>query len=336
MGSAPRFFDDQLKFLTNCRQSYGDIAAFALGTNTAYLITHPDTIEQVLVKDVNIYRKPNFNDQLEDVIGGGLLLNEGGESWREQRQRSQPAYRLSKFMQDHQIESARKLTEKLTKHWADGDTIAVHEEMTRVTMEIIVEALFGVTFTEETVEMIRRQLEPLRDGFRPNIARAASPDWMSSPPDQEFEEAHATLRSLGDVLIRKRRQELPEKQAIIDGEITDEPTDILSIMLRATRQNEIDEELLRQELLTVLLAGIDTTALALTYTWYLLAHHPEVEARLHDELESVLGENPPTAAGLRNLDYTDSVVIPCCTFKIKSPDGTTGPESGSLSVKLVV
>ncbi len=308
VGSAPRFFDDQLKFLTDCRQSYGDIASFALGSNTAYLITNPDDIEQVLVKNADIYRKPNFNKRLDDVIGRGLLLNDGGESWRKQRQRSQPAYRLRKFMQDQQIESARKSIEEFTEHWTDGDTIAVREEMTRSTVKIIGEALFGVTFTEGTVEMIRQQLEPLRNGFKPDIVRAVSPDWISSPSDQEFDEAHATLRSLADVLIRKRRQELPEKQATIDGEVQNEPTDVLSIMLHATRQNEIDEELLRQELLTVLLAGTDTTGLALAYTWYLLAHHPEVESRLHDELELVLGGDPPTAADLSNLNYTDRVV----------------------------
>lgn len=308
-GSAPRFLDDQLSFITGCRQSYGDIASFSLGPDEAHLIANPDDIEQVLVNDPETYRKPNFNGPLGDVIGDGILLHEGGESWWEQRQRSQPAYSMRKFMQEEQIAPVREHTEDLIAGWDDGETTAIQEDMVRLAIRNISYALFDIKFSQSDVETIGRQLEPLGDAFEPDLVRSVLPDWMPSPPDREFEGAHANLRSFMDEIIRKRRGAMADLQSeTTDGEAATEPTDVLSIMLRATQQADISEDLLRQELLTALLAGTDTTGLSLTYAWYLLAQHPEAEARLHDELESVLGGEPPTADDLWDLDYTERVL----------------------------
>ena len=308
VGSTPRFLRDQLLFLTSCREAYGDLVSFDLGPDTAYVATHPDHVKQVLVSDADKYRKPNFSGALGDVIGNGLLLHEGGDPWWERRQRSQPAYRMRKFLEEQQVEAARTYTAELMGRWEDGQTVRIQEEMVRIAIRIVADSLFDIQFSESTVDAVARQLEPLGAEFEPDIAGAVLPEWVPTPTDRDFQRSHANLRSFMDEIVRERRPELTENSTTDIPAGSGAPNDVLSIMTRASETNEIDTELLRQELLTVLLAGTDTTALALTYTWYLLSQNPEAEAKLHDEIESVLGDSPPTGEDLRDLEYTEHVL----------------------------
>lgn len=306
VGSTPRFLSDQLRFLTSCREAYGDITSFNLGPDSAYLLSHPKEIKQILVTDADTYRKPNFSSPLGDVIGDGLLLHEGGEAWWERRRRSQPAYSMRKFMEEQQIGAAKTYTKDLIDNWEAGEAVTVQEDMVRVAIRVIADALFGIRFSENTVDTVAQQLEPLGTEFEPDIARAVLPDWVPTPTSREFQGAHANLRSFMSEIVQERRHELAG--GTHDDTASGPPTDVLSIMVRATQNEEIDDELLIQELLTVLLAGTDTTALALTYTWYLLAQHPDIEDKLHEEVDSVLDGSPPTADDLQELEYTERVL----------------------------
>ena len=308
VGSTPRFLRDQLRFLTSCREAYGDLVSFDLGPDTAYVATHPDHVKKVLVSDADKYRKPNFSGALGDVIGDGILLHEGGDPWWERRQRSQPAYSMRKFLEEQQVEAARTYTAELLSRWEDGETIRIREEMVRIAIRIVADSLFDIQFNESTVDTIARQLEPLGAEFEPDIAGAVLPEWVPTPTDRSFQRSHSNLRRFMDEIVRERRSELTDDSALGSSSNSRPPTDVLSIMIRATENGEIDTELLQQELLTVLLAGTDTTALALTYAWYCLSKNPDVEAKLHDELESVLGDSPPTSDDLRELEYTERVL----------------------------
>jgi cytochrome P450 len=308
VGSTPTFLRQQLRFLTSCRDAYGDLASFDLGPDTAYVATHPDHVKRVLVSEADKYRKPDFSGALGDVIGNGLLLHEGGDGWWERRQRSQPAYSMRKFLEEQQVEAARTCTADLMERWEDGQSVRIQEEMIRIALRIVADSLFDIQFSERTVEAVARQLEPLGAEFEPDIARAVLPEWVPTPPDRGFQRSHANLRSFMDEIVRERRPELAGNSTTDSSAGAGAPNDVLSIMIRASENNEIDTELLRQELLTVLLAGTDTTALALNYTWYLLSQNPEAESKLHDEIESVLGGSPPTGEDLRDLKYTEHVL----------------------------
>jgi cytochrome P450 len=294
--------------MSACRDAYGDVARFSLGGDRAYLLTNPADVERVLVSDERKYRKPVFDDDLKELLGNGLLLSEG-EFWRRERRRAQPAFDtrriagLAETMTDHATDTLAE--------WHDGEAIAIDTEMARLTVKIIVDAMFGVSFDEGAVERMQANLEPLGRHFEPDVLRTLLPEWVPTQENREYQAAIETLEGLiEDVLIERRgTAEDPSVDPSTMHAGGDRPMDLLSILLRAQRQEgEVDEELLRDELMTMLLAGHDTTALALTYTWYLLAHNPDAEARLHAELDRVLDGRTPTMTDVRELTYTERVL----------------------------
>lgn len=308
IGNTRRFARDPFSFMSACRDAYGDVAQFSLADDPAYLLTNPADVERVLVSEERKYRKPLFDDDLKDLLGNGLLLSEG-EFWRRERRRVQPAFDmrriggLTDMMTDH--------TEDTLAEWSDGETIPIDTEMARLTVKIIVDTMFGVSFEDETVERMQANLEPLGRHFEPDILRTLLPEWVPTQENREYQAAIETLEGLIEDVLAERRGTAEDPS--VDPSTTniegDRPMDLLSILLRAQpEEQEVDDELLRDELMTMLLAGHDTTALALTYTWYLLAHNPEVEARLHRELDHVLGGRVPTMADVRELEYTERVL----------------------------
>ena len=305
VGNTRRFARDPFSFISTCRDAYGDVARLSLGGDPTYMLTNPADVERVLVSDERKYPKPTFDDDLRDLLGNGLLLSEG-DFWRRERRRAQPAFDMRRIagltgmMTDH--------TEAMLDEWADGEEILIDTEMARLTVEIIVDAMFGVSFDDETVEEMQASLEPLGQRFEPDLIRTLLPEWVPTQENREYHAAIETLEGLIENVLAKRRG--TERDPSVDrSREGDRPMDLLSILLRArSEEPEVDDALLRDELMTMLLAGHDTTALTLTYTWYLLARHPGVEAKLHAELESVLGGHVPTMADVRDLPYTERVL----------------------------
>ncbi|PSQ23452.1 cytochrome P450 [Halobacteriales archaeon QS_8_65_32] len=318
IGNTQRFARDPFSFLSSCRDAYGDVARLSLGGDPAYMLTNPADIERVLVSEERKFRKPMLNDDIRDLLGNGLLLSEG-DFWRRERRRTQPAFDMRRIaglagmMTDH--------TEAMLGDWADGEAVTVDTEMARLTVKIIVEAMFGVGFDDATVERMQANLEPLGRHFEPDVLRTLVPDWV---PTEENREYHAAIETLEDILegvLAERRgteRDLPADDGIggtdgvggIDAN-GNQPMDLLSILLRARNDDgdeDVDDALVRDELMTMLLAGHDTTALTLTYTWYLLARNPAIEAELHAELDEVLGGRVPTTADVRDLTYTERVL----------------------------
>ena len=306
IGNTQRFARDPFSFMSSCRDAYGDVARLSIGGEPTYMLTNPADVERVLVSDERKYRKPVFgDDDIRELLGNGLLLSEG-DFWRRERRRAQPAFDMRRIggltgmMTDH--------TEAMVGGWADGDEILIDTEMARLTVKIIVDAMFGVSFDDRTIERMQASLEPLGERFEPDILGALLPEWVPTQENREYHAAIETLEGiLEDVLAERRGTEHdPAADAGTDG---DRPMDLLSILLRArSEEAEVDDELLRDELMTMLLAGHDTTALTLTYTWYLLARHPDVEANLHAEFDRVLGGQAPTMADVRELEYTERVL----------------------------
>jgi cytochrome P450 len=295
VGNSYHYAQDPLRFMTAVRDAYGDIAQFTLGPEQAYMLTNPEDIERVLVSDEDAYRKPQFQaDTLGNLLGDGLLLSEGG-TWKRERQRMQPA-----FLRNRLDDCAGLMAEyaaEMATGWDTGETIQVDIEMAKVTLQIITSAMMGVELDDATIERVQESLQPVGDQFSPTIRGFLMPEWM---PTREQREYRQSIDVLEDVL----RDVLRDRQ----GPHADGP-DMLSLLFGAQSESaEVDRELIRDEMMTMLLAGHDTTALTLTYTWHLLARHPEIEARLHDELDTVLGGEQPTSETVRQLDYTDRVL----------------------------
>ncbi len=299
-GSSRRYATDPFRFLSACEGAYGGVVQFDLGPMDTYLLTDPEHVERVLVSEADRFVKPTFQgDALGDLLGKGLLLSEG-QTWREQRRLATPAFqmdRLTDFADDIVAHN-----ESLLADWSDGAVVDVEQAMTRVTLAVITDLMLGTDLSDERIQTIREALEPLGARFEPDPVRFAAPAWLPMPGDSEYDTAVETMESvIADIVAERRGSEG-------DPETDEGPDDLLSILLRARERGEQTDEQIRDEVMTMLLAGHDTTALTLTYTWYLLSEHPTIEKRLSEELDEQLGGEPPTMADVPELDLVGRVV----------------------------
>ncbi|WP_115863965.1 cytochrome P450 [Halorussus litoreus] len=299
-GSSRRYARDPFRFLSACEQAYGSVVRFDLGPIETYLLTDPADVERVLVSEADQYRKPDFqNDALGDLLGKGLLLSEG-QTWREQRQLANPAFDVTRLMGF--ADDIVSHNDDLLAGWTDGAQVDLERDMTQVTLAVIVDLMLGTDLNDERVQTIREALEPLGARFEPDPVRFAAPQWLPMPGDGEYRGAVETMEGVIDDIVAERRGTHG------DPTTDDGPDDLLSILLRAQDRGEQSDRQIRDEVMTMLLAGHDTTALTLTYSWYLLSQHPEAERRVHDEISDVLGGDRPTMADVRELDYVERVV----------------------------
>jgi cytochrome P450 len=299
-GSSRQYARDPFSFVTNLEEAYGGVSRFDMGPLDTYMVTDPTEIERILVSEADRFGKPAFQDDaLGDLLGEGLLLSEG-ETWQQQRRLAQPAFDMSRLagMADRIVDH----TESLLADWEDGQSIDAEQDMTTVTIDVILDLMMGVELPRERLEHVRKQLEPLGMRFEPNPIRFALPEWVPMPGDAEFDAAVNELESVIDEIVARRRGEIG------DADDPEAPMDFLSILMRAKAAGEQTDEQLRDEMMTMLLAGHDTTALTLTYTWYLLSEHPEVEQRLHEEVDEVIDDGRPTTEDIRELEYTEWVI----------------------------
>ena len=297
-GSSRTYANDPFRFISALEDAYGDVAYFDMGPMETVMLCDPTAIERVLVSESDSFRKPDFQgDALGDLLGDGLLLSEG-ETWEKQRALANPAFSMSRLagMADRITDHA----ESRIDGWSDGDVVNAERVMTRTTLDVILDLMMGVELSEERVETIEEQLMPLGQRFEPDPLRFAAPEWMPMPDDAEFDAAVETLDGILDDIIAVREQTA--------GSGDDGPMDFLSVLIRARDDGVESPEQLRDEMMTMLLAGHDTTALTLTYTWFLLSEHPEVEQEVHEELEAVIGDERPGMDHVRELDYLEWVI----------------------------
>ena len=309
-GNSQRFSADPFSFMTACAEAYGDVVAFDLGPIPLYMLTNPRDIQRVLVDESAAFPKLDLGDDaIRTLLGDGLLMSEG-ETWQTQRQLANPAFHgrrirtLAGMMVDH--------TESMLTDWEPGDHIDIHVEMARLTVRIIVNAMFGTDIDDERIRTIQTNLDPLGARFEPDPFGRLIPNWAPTTKNREFRAAVSRLETVIDDLVAERRDEgygVDPSDSSSDGDdAADPPMDLLSVLLRAHDRGEQTDQQIRDEMMTMLLAGHDTTALSLTYAWYLLSEHPAAERRLHAELETVLDGDPPTAASVRQLEYTERVI----------------------------
>ncbi|WP_254271488.1 cytochrome P450 [Haloarcula marina] len=297
-GSSRTYAKNPFRFISALERAYGDVARFDMGPMDTVMLCDPTAIERVLVSESDRFRKPDFQgDALGDLLGDGLLLSEG-ETWERQRRLANPAFSMARLSG-----MAGRITghaEDRIADWSAGDVVNAEQAMTRTTLDVILDLMMGVELSEERVRTIEEQLMPLGQRFEPNPLRFAAPEWMPMPDDAAFDTAVETLDEVLDDIIAVREDAL--------GTDEDGPMDFLSVLLRARDDGKQSPDQLRDEMMTMLLAGHDTTALTLTYTWFLLSEHPEAERRVHEELDDVVGDERPGMEHVRELDYLEWVI----------------------------
>lgn len=261
---------------------------------TSFFVNRPDFIEQILLTNQPNYQKSHFTRRLlGPMLGNGLFTSEG-ELWRRQRRIAAPAFhqrRIAGFV-DTMAASTRGLLER----WQGRrEAFDVHEDMMALTLDIIARTMFSADFRSEIPDL-RRLIDTVLEHAKPSVLDLFGlPEWLPRRYPRAFHRAIAELDRLVAGVLAPRRA---------DGE---DRSDLLSMLL-AARDSETGEGMtdrqLRDEIMTIFLAGHETTANALTWLWYLLAGNPEAEAKLHAEIDAVLAGRPPTYADLGRLRYT--------------------------------
>ncbi len=284
-----------LDFAKDFAKEHGDVVRVRLGPLVFYLVSHPEAIEQILRRDHRLFIKDKGTRMLSAVLGEGLLTSEG-DTWRRQRRLAQPS-----FQGDQLQKYAAGMTaaaHHILEDWQPGQTRDIHADMTRLTMEIAAQAFLGTSVVDKA-DRVGRAMQTVIEHFANILILVPGYSWLPIPGNFRFRRACRELDAVMYETIRQRRAE-----GRTDGE------DLLSRLLAARDDDgsQMTDRQLRDELVTLFLAGHETTAIALSFCFYMMALHPEVEAKLFAEIDEVLQGEPPTGAHLPRLRYTDWVV----------------------------
>jgi cytochrome P450 len=292
------FRNDAPGFLLQTRKQFGDIAFLRLGMQDVYLVSHPDLIKEVLVTNQGNFTKSRVLQRAKRMLGEGLLTAEGQFHLR-QRRMIQPA-----FHRDRLKGYSVAMTDwglRVRERWQPGQTIDMAEEMMRLTLAIVAQTLFSAN-VDEDAEDIGEALHAILDLF--NLVMLPFSEILEKLPlpfVKRFEKARQTLDAIIYRIIAERRATGEDKG------------DLLSMLLMAVDDEDrasggMTDMQVRDEAMTLFLAGHETTANALTWSWYLLSQHPQIASRMYAEIDSVLQGRTPGFDDLPQLKYVEMVL----------------------------
>lgn len=289
--------DEFLDLLPAWFDEYGDVFHSSFMGRHMVFIRHPEDIHDVVLRKASSFRKgPDYTNKrigLASFLGNGLLTSDG-ELWRRQRKLVQPALHARRI--EGYAETMVDFTEAMVARWQDGQVIQLDDEMSALTMQIVATSLFSEDVSGE-VEQVSWAMNVLQTLM--TSPAILLPSWLPTPIQQRRKRAVALLDRIVYGFIEDWR-----RQQVDRG-------DLLSMLMMSSDEESgahMSDVQVRDELVTLLLAGHETTANALNWTFYLLAQHPAQEARLHEEIDGVLGDRAATLADLAQLSYTRAVV----------------------------
>ena len=295
-GVMPEFNRDMFGFIERCRRDYGDVVRMRFLYLTAHFVYNPADIEYVLVTNAKNFiksrslRTPFFRR----LVGNGLLTSEG-EVWKRQRRLAQPAFhrqRISAYA-DVMVEYASRMI----KSWRAGETRDIHRDMMRLTLEVVVKTLFNTDVSGEA-DKVGQVLSQMAKPF----ASQATLKWIldNRLPTSTHRSFNRAAREIDEIVYRL----IAERRSSGSDE-----GDLLSMLVAAHDEDgsRMNDKQLRDEVMTIFLAGHETTALTLSWAWYLLAENPVAEATFHAELDEVLGHRLPTVDDLARLKFTEMI-----------------------------
>ncbi|MEL6181082.1 MAG: cytochrome P450, partial [Myxococcota bacterium] len=296
MRNLVRFAADPLQFLRTMTTRYGDVADMPILGKHWFLLNHPDAIEEVLVKRASVMERDEYIEILQYILGQGLLTSEGA-LWKRQRKLMAQAF-TPKRIRTYATTMATVAHEGV--NWPERAVINIHDEMSRVTMEIVAKVLFGTGMAPEEVELVRTSMETIAE-YTANSPEALAklPLWAPTPRLWGLRRAIHNIDKLMYRIINQRRSSSES-----DG------NDLLGTLLAACDDDGtgMTDQQLRDETITLFLAGHETTAIALAHTLTLVSKHPQVERKLVAELDAVLNGRLPLATDVQQLPYTEQVI----------------------------
>jgi cytochrome P450 len=295
---------DVLGYYTELHRRYGDVAHLRFGPYHTYVFFHPDAVREVLVAKAKQFRRFSRPMQVLAQWNGQSVLITEGDEWLRQRRMVQPAFHPRRFERYAACMVAR--TRDRLDRWLKtietkgGIETGIGKEMTDLTLEIIAKTMFDAEISAETSDLGRAVAILSEIAVKEMESPWTLPDWLPLPEKRRKRWAMELQDETVRRFIRERRASGMDKG------------DLLSMLLLAVDEegdgDRFTDEQVRDQCMTLLIAGHDTTAAGLTWLFYCLARHPQIAARVHEELDAVLGGREPTANDLPRLSYTDRVV----------------------------
>ena len=313
LGSTLDFKERPLRFIRYMADAYGDVSRFRVGPTYWYLLNHPEDIRDAMTRKSHIFLKPEIAKRLwEKFLGDGLLTTEG-ETWKRQHDLVLPAFHRQR------IEAYGKVmvdyTHRMLDQWEEGAELDIDSEFVTLTLEIVAKTLFDADVREGSAA-VGEAMEILNKEMLEHIHQPIPvPRWWPSARNKRKLGAIQTIENIVRGLIDERRE---------SGE---DRGDLLSMLLLAKDENgdSLNDREIRDQAMTLIFAGHETTAHAMTWSWYLLANHPEIVARLQDDLDRVTGGERLTTKHLSELPYLEQMVhesmriLPSVWVFIKQP-----------------
>lgn len=311
IGNSLRLLRDPLGFPLVAARDWGDVVDLNVPLLPTYSVSHPDLIEQVLVRDHRSYSKDKPTHKLISLLGNGLLTSEG-ELWRRQRRLVQPGFHRERVASYGEV--MVEYTERMLAGFRTGEIRNAHDDMMRLTREIVAKTLFSAEVTGDG-KNIGDALEVVVRHFMSPLFLLPFHDKLPTPANRRFQKA---VRALDEVIYRI----IAERRG--SGRDTG---DLLSMLMHATDEDghRMADRQLRDEAMTLFLAGHETTALALTWTWYLVSQHPDVLSKVRRELDEVLGGRSPRVSDIPKLRQVEHVIVE--SLRLFSPAWAVGREA---------
>jgi len=287
---------DPLAFFSNLARTYGDVVSYRMGGEHMFFVNDPQHVKDILVTNNKSFMKGRGLQRAKRILGEGLLTSEGAMHLR-QRRLMQPAFHRDRIAAYGATMVA--YADRMRSTWADGATLDIAREMNRLTLSIVGKTLFDADVESQAIE-VGEALTGVMDTF-----------WMMMLPFADV------IERLPVPKLRRARLARQRLDAIIYRMIADRRAsgrdhgDLLSMLLAAQDEDDggvMTDQQVRDEAMTIFLAGHETTANALTWLWYLVGGAPDVEAKLHEEVGRVLGGRLPALADVPSLPFIERVV----------------------------
>ncbi len=297
-GNVLEFRKDPLQFLTRITEEYGDLVHIRFGPQRhAYLINDPEQIKEILVTKQAHFKKAKGLQVAKATVGEGILTSEGQHHLR-QRRLMQPAFRRERVASYGDV--MVKHTASMMESWKDGEIRNISKDMMELTLAIITETMFGADVTAD----VSKIGDAIDVGLHYVSRKATSfidlPLEVPTKRNREFMQSREVLDNVIYSIIEQRRQK-PDQES----------KDLLSMLLAARDEEDgtgMTDEQVRDEVMTIFIAGHETTANTISWIWYLLAQHPEVEQKLWAELDRVLAGRKPTVEDIPQLPFTNLII----------------------------
>jgi cytochrome P450 len=296
MGDLGAYNADPLGFMTHTARDYGEVVPLRFGPMRAVMLTNPMAIEAVLIAQQRSFRKAAGVRRLRTLLGNGLVLSEG-DFWLKQRRMMQPAFHRAVVTRYGDVMVRR--TQAMLDRWQPGATIDAVDALRSVTLEIAVEALFGTQIDEREIHLVRSALATADAQLQTRVSSVLMflPDWVPTPGNRRMNAAIAQLDRLVGRIIDARRDR------------PDGRDDLLSLLMAAIDEgSQMSDRQLRDEALTLLVAGHETTALTLAWALYLIALDAHADEGLHAEVSTVLDGRSPAVEDVQDLQFAQHLV----------------------------